>query len=102
VISKGFISAFRDGFAPVKIFYAIPSPSFSAAMNCARYLFISTSTASVPVLVWISIHLAKSCSIQHRRLTASDSLEERVVMAKSSMVASTIPKIPIYHGNKDA
>ncbi len=23
-------------------------------------------------------------------------------MAKSSMVASTIPKSPIYHGNKDA
>ena len=54
------------------------------------------------MLVWILNPLAKSCSIQHRRLTASDSLEERVVMAKSSMVASTIPKSPIYHGNKDA
>jgi hypothetical protein len=31
VISKGFISAFRNGFAPVKIFSAIPSPLFSAA-----------------------------------------------------------------------
>jgi hypothetical protein len=30
VIPKGFILAFRNGFAPVKIFYAIPSPSFSA------------------------------------------------------------------------
>jgi hypothetical protein len=29
-------------------------------------------------------------------------LEERVVMAKSSMVASTIPKSPIYHRNRDA
>ena len=29
-------------------------------------------------------------------------LEERVVMANSSMVASTIPKSLIYHGNKDA
>ncbi|MEE8603738.1 MAG: hypothetical protein V3S65_00050, partial [Candidatus Aminicenantaceae bacterium] len=27
---------------------------------------------------------------------------KRVVMAKSSMVASTIPKSPIYHENKDA
>jgi hypothetical protein len=27
---------------------------------------------------------------------------KRVVMAKSSMVASTIPKSPIYHGNRDA
>jgi hypothetical protein len=30
------------------------------------------------------------------------SLEERVVMAKSSIVASTIPKSPIYHGVGDA
>jgi hypothetical protein len=29
-------------------------------------------------------------------------LEERVVMSKSSMVASTIPKNPIYHGKRDA
>ncbi len=29
-------------------------------------------------------------------------LEERIVMAKSSMVASTIPKSPICHGNRDA
>jgi hypothetical protein len=28
-------------------------------------------------------------------------LEERMVMAKSSMVASTIPKSPIYHRNTD-
>jgi hypothetical protein len=41
------------------------------------------------------------CAIPHR-LTASDSLEERVVMSKSSMVASTIPKNPIYHGKRDA
>jgi hypothetical protein len=27
---------------------------------------------------------------------------KRVVMAKSSMVASTIPKKPIHHGNRDA
>jgi len=29
-------------------------------------------------------------------------LEKRIVMAKSSMVASTIPKSQIYHGNRDA
>jgi hypothetical protein len=28
-------------------------------------------------------------------------LEERIVKAKSSMVASIIPKSPIYHGNRD-
>jgi len=32
----------------------------------------------------------------------SDSLEERIVLAKSSMVASTIPESPIYLGDKDA
>jgi hypothetical protein len=31
----GFISAFEDGFAQVKIFNAIPLPPFSAAMNSA-------------------------------------------------------------------
>jgi hypothetical protein len=36
VIPKGFILAFRNGFAPAKIFNAIPSPLFSAARNCAR------------------------------------------------------------------
>jgi hypothetical protein len=54
------------------------------------------------VLARISNPLAKSCSIQPHRLTASDSLEERVVMSKSSMVASTISKNPIYHGKRDA
>ncbi len=54
------------------------------------------------MLARISNPLAKSCSIQHRHLTLSDSLEDRVVMAKSSIVASTIPKSHIYHGNKDA
>jgi hypothetical protein len=32
---KGSISAFRDGFAQVKIFNAIPLPHFSAALNSA-------------------------------------------------------------------
>ena len=33
---KGFISAFRNSFAPVNVFNAIPLPPFSAAVNCAR------------------------------------------------------------------
>jgi len=36
VIVKGPLTAFGNGFAPVKIFNAIPLPPFSAAMNCAR------------------------------------------------------------------
>jgi hypothetical protein len=110
---------------------------------------ISSALTSVPVLVRILNPKAKSCSIQHCHLPASDSLEgqlrleercwgfqggmplwsqgearegeavnskgerwkgestavpppKRVVMPKSSMVASTIPKSSIYHGNKDA
>ncbi len=35
VILKGSLSAFRNGFAQVQIFYAIPLPRFSAALNCA-------------------------------------------------------------------
>jgi len=35
-----------------------------------------------------------------RRLTLSDSLDERLVKAKSSMIASTIPKSPIYREKK--
>jgi hypothetical protein len=34
-ISEGFILAFKDGFASVKIFNAIPLPPFSAALNSA-------------------------------------------------------------------
>jgi len=36
VMPKGSLSAFGNGFAPVKIFNAIPLPPFSAALNCAR------------------------------------------------------------------
>jgi hypothetical protein len=35
-------------------------------------------------------------------MTPIVALEERIVKAKSSMVASTIPKSSTYHGNKDA
>ena len=57
---------------------------------------------SIPVIAQLSNPLEKSCSIHPRRLTPSDSLEERIVIAKSSIVASTIPKSQIYHGNRDA
>jgi hypothetical protein len=32
---KGSVSAFGNGFAPVKFFNAIPLPFFSAALNSA-------------------------------------------------------------------
>jgi hypothetical protein len=51
---------------------------------------------------YISVILKGFMSAHPRRLIASDSLEERVVMAKSSMVTSTIPKNPVYHGNRKA
>jgi len=54
------------------------------------------------MIAQLSNPLEKSCSIHPRRLTPSDSLEERVVIAKSSIVASTIPRSQIYHGNRDA
>jgi hypothetical protein len=86
----------------MKIFNAIPSPLFSAAAELRPLTPISATFASVPNIVRISDPLVKSCSIHPRRLTPSDSLEERIVMAKSSMIASTIPKSPIHHGNRDA
>ena len=54
------------------------------------------------MIAQLSNPLEKSCSIHPRRLTPSDSLEERIVIAKSSIVASTIPKSQIYYGNRDA
>jgi hypothetical protein len=102
VIPKGFILTFRNGFAPVKIFYAIPSPFFSAAAELRALTSNLCHLASVPMIARLSNPLEKSCSIHPHRLTASDSLEKRIVMAKSSMVASTISKNPIYHRNRDA
>jgi len=61
----------------MKIFYAITSPPFSAALNSARQHPISPNLSSVPALALILNPKVKSCSIQHRRLTPSDSLEER-------------------------
>jgi len=61
---------------------------------------ISCTPATVPVLARVSNTKAKSCSIQHRRQTASDSLEERFVKAKSSMVASSLPDGLCFLGGK--
>ena len=58
---------FGDAFAPNQIFNAIPSSLFSAAAELA--------------------------TLKHpRRPTQSDALEERIGKAKSSIVASGIPK----------
>jgi len=35
VIGKSLLSAFGNGFAPAKIFNAVPEPPFSAALNSA-------------------------------------------------------------------
>jgi len=44
---KGFIWTFRNGFALVKLFNAIPLPFFSAAVNCApQHHFISFTLCS--------------------------------------------------------
>jgi hypothetical protein len=54
--------------------------SFTALLSGAELrtiIPISSPLASVPVLAHSSYALAKSCSIQHRRLTESDTLEER-------------------------
>ena len=63
---------------------------------------LDIGSISIPMIAQLSNPLEKSCSIHPRRLTPSDSLEERIVIAKSSIVASTIPKSQIYHGNRDA
>jgi hypothetical protein len=67
VIPKGFILAFRNGFAPVKIFYAIPSPLFSAAAELRALTPNLCHLASVPMIARLSNPLEKSCSIHPRR-----------------------------------
>jgi len=55
--------------------------SFTALLGGAELRMmqpISPPLSSVPVLAHTSYSWAKSCSIQHRRLTESDTLEERV------------------------
>jgi len=91
MMSKGFMSAFRNGFAPVKIFNAIPSPS-----DCVR--FPRRTTASGETLLGVPRGYAPLVAGRSEAVPPP----KRVVMAKSSMVASTIPKSSSYHGNKDA
>jgi hypothetical protein len=86
--------AFWNGFAPVKILYAIPLPSFSVASNCARSLLI---TSSVPVSALNSGLLAKSCSIQRRQQYGEISFPYCIPqrtdgMAKSLMSLQPFPK----------
>jgi hypothetical protein len=58
VISKGFILAFRNGFALVMIFNAIPSPLFSAAAELRALTPDLCHLASVPMFVRILYPLA--------------------------------------------
>ena len=67
VIPKGFILAFGDGFAPVKIFYAISSPLFSAAAELRALTPTLCHLTSVPMIARLSNPLEKSCSIHPRR-----------------------------------
>jgi hypothetical protein len=76
-------------FALVRIFNAIPSPPFSAAAELRALTPYLYNLSSVLVRVWVSVPMAKSCSIHPRRPTLSDSLEERFVKARSSMALRT-------------
>ena len=106
VIPKGFIWAFRNGFASVKIFNAIPSPLFSAAVELRALtpnLFHSNlCSRACPDLLFLSKVVLNTSSPTIWGCPQIVTLEERIVKAKSSMVASIIPKSPIYHGNRDA
>jgi hypothetical protein len=101
VIPKRYLSAFGNGFAQVKIFYAIPLPPFSAAMNSAPKhpsLFLILCSHACLQLVSLGKVVLNTASpsawVRYPRRT--------VGMPKSSIVASTIPKSHIYHGDKDA
>jgi hypothetical protein len=52
--------------------------------------------------IFFPVILKDSISAHPRRPTSSDSLEGHLEKAKSSMVASPVPKSLIYHGKKDA
>jgi hypothetical protein len=79
---KGFIRAFRNGFAPVKIINDIPLPTFSAAMNCAPQ---RPSPLLYPLFPCLSSSLMSQQSrAQYNtavfRFFSSDSLEEQYVL----------------------
>jgi len=100
VIPKGQLSAFGNDFAPVKIFNAIPLPPFLAALNSAPqhpFLFFILCSRAYPQLV-------SPGKVVLNTTSPSDCVRfprRTVGMPKSSMVASIIPKSPIYHGDKD-
>jgi hypothetical protein len=70
-MQQGSLSALGNGFAQVKIFALLNGAELRTLTP------ISFPLSSVPVLAHSSYALAKSCSIQHRRLAESDTLEER-------------------------
>ena len=81
---KGLMRAFRNGFAPMKLFNAIPLPSFSAAVNCASqplsFLLIFCSRACLhPISIGkVVLDTAQPSSA----IIASDSLEEQQRLEK--------------------
>jgi len=95
--SIGLEWPFRNGFALVKLFNAIPLPPFSAVLS----IFAPIFSSSVPVLAHNSYPLAKSCRVQQCRLTVSDSLEERKDWLKLQGRFNH-PKKPGYHRNRNA
>ena len=110
VISKGFIWIFRNGFAPVTIFFVLNTTSPSDSVRFPR-----RTTAFGETLLGVPRGYAPLVAGEAREGEAVNPKGERwkgeseavppskrVVMAKSSMVASTIPKSPIYQGKKDA
>jgi hypothetical protein len=105
VIPKGFILAFRNGFAPVKIFYAIPSPLSSAAVELRAPTPYFCHLASVPMITQLFNPLksrAQYILADNMGMIPYCFPRRTDHMAKSSMVASTIPNSPILHGNRDA
>ena len=73
-MSQGILLAFRDNFALMKTFDAVPSPFFSAVAELRIHTPHVWRSYSVPTLVQILNPLAKSCRVHPRRLTSSDSL----------------------------
>jgi hypothetical protein len=76
----------------VRIFNAIPSSIFSAAAELRPLTPISTTFADVPMISQTLNPLAKSCSIHPRRLNPSDTIEERLGKARSSMALKKFTK----------
>jgi hypothetical protein len=102
VKSKAQVSAIGNGFAPVKLLNAIPLPPFSAVLNSAPLrksppyaLFLRLPGTCIPCQ-----SRAQYSSTVFRLFLRQIPLKEGST-AKPSMVASTIPKNPVYHESKD-